>query len=165
MKDPMEYAAPSDKETPRFVMDLEGAKSFLRDLEAYPLRKRICICGHPVQAHHFNSANGYDCKPGRIWCLCTKPEPVFCASDARLFQRATKGVGYKHALGTGIAALTEKGGSGEWMVQLSCEVRGCEEKEITVACMTEDNRVSAKPTKHSRFICHKHAWDLGGWML
>lgn len=155
----------NESASPTFVMNQELASSYLENLDKYPKNKRICICGHPVNSHHFDTKSGYSCTPGNIWCRCARPEPVYCASDARFFLRSTSGFGFRHALAMGIAALTKKGGNGQWMVNLFCEINGCKELEITVACLTEDNRVTAKSTKYSRFLCHKHCWELGGWML
>jgi hypothetical protein len=148
-----------------FTYDQEFAAEYLENLEKYPIRKRICICGHPVNSHHFNSSAGYSCTPGNIWCRCIRPTPVYFASDARLFLRSTQGMGIKHALGTGIAALRKRGGSGEWLIPLSCSVRECLEPEITIACIDSEGRVTNKSTQSSVLLCRGHAWEMGGWRL
>ena len=148
-----------------FKFNQEFAAKYLENLAEYPVRKRICICGHPVNSHHFSPVSGYSCTPGNIWCRCIHPSPVFFASDARLFLRSTNGVGVKHALGTGVAALEKRGGTGTWLVGLSCAVTDCTNPDITVACVDQEGRVMDKSTKDSVFLCHKHAWDLGGWRL
>jgi hypothetical protein len=148
-----------------FTYNQEFAAKYLDNLAQYPIRKRICICGHPINSHHFSPVAGYSCTPGNIWCRCAHPSPVFFASDARLFLRSTNGVGVKHALGTGIAALEKRSGTGTWLVELICAVNDCKNPEITVACVDEEGRVMDKSTRDSVFLCHKHAWDLGGWRL
>lgn len=148
-----------------FKYDHEYASKYLENLEKYPIRKRICICGHPVNSHHFSSTLGYSCTPGNIWCRCTRPAPVYFASDARLFLRSTHGTGIKHALGTGIAALRKRGGSGEWLIPLSCAVEGCLGLELTIVCLDSEGRVLDKSTENSVLLCSSHAWELGGWRL
>ena len=146
----------------RFTMDQTAAEQYLEFITKYPIQKQVCICGHTVNAHKFSSTRGYSCRPGNIWCWCTKPDAVYFASNARFFMRATHGMGVKHALGLGIAAMLKAGHSGEWLVEPKCAVIDCSEFETTVACVDPNNRVVASSTKTSVFLCHKHASELGG---
>lgn len=150
---------------PKFKMDMEQASTYIDELRQFPPKKRICICGHTVRVHNFDPTHGYSCSPGQIWCRCSHPVAVYCASDARFFMRSTHGVGAKHALGLGIATLTKRGGSGEWMVPLACAVKDCANMELTVACVNEDSKVVDVTTPNSVLICHDHARELGGWRL
>jgi len=158
---PLEYLKPE----PAFTFDREHAFEYLGNLEEFPIRKRICICGHPVNSHHFSSSTGYSCTPGNIWCKCERPTPAYFASDARFFLRSTHGYGIKHALGTGIAALTKRGGTGTWLIPLGCAVKDCAGKEITIACLDDQNRIMDRSTPNSILLCHSHAWELGGSRL
>lgn len=151
--------------TARFVMNAAGAEHHIDELNAFPMRKRICICGHTITAHSFDPKFGYVCKPGQIWCKCERPYAVYCASDARHFMRSTHGVGFRHALGLGIASLERKGGTGTWMVPLSCMVAECQKMELTVACVDENSQVMDRTTPFSAFLCPEHVWELGLWRL
>lgn len=146
-------------------MDNELAQEYVEFLSKYPLRKQICICGHTVNSHHFRSDSGYTCKPGNIWCECEKPNPVFFASDARCFMRSTHGIGMKHALGLGIAALKSKKGVGEWLIQLKCAVVNCNNLEILIACLDRSGRIIAKSSPHSVFLGREHAIEFGAALL
>lgn len=167
MTDPknLEPSGQNSQPEPSFSYDQEFASKYLDNLENYPIRKRICICGHPINSHHFSPVAGYSCTPGNIWCRCLRPMPAFFASDARLFLRSTNGYGVKHALGTGIAALRKRNGSGTWLIPPSCAVKDCPGTEITIACLDGEGRVMDKSTQNSVMLCHQHAWDMGGWRL
>ena len=154
-----------DLAEPKFVMDLEAAKEYVEFLAKYPRHKQICICGHTINSHTFSTGGGYSCHTANVWCYCSMPTPVFYASDARVFKRSTHGFGRKHALGLGIASLHARGGTGEWLIAMKCEASDCTETELTVACLDSQNLVVAKSTENSRLLCHKHAWELGGWRL
>ena len=155
----------NDPDEPVFAVDMGKAHEYIEELKRFPLRKRICICGHTVSVHSFDPVYGYSCSPGQIWCRCNYPVPVYCASDARFFMRSTHGAGMRHALSLGIAALTKKGGSGEWMMPLACAFKECRETEITVACVNENRQVVTQTTPTSVFLCRKHVLELGGRLL
>lgn len=165
LESPLPESGVERREVPEFKMNLERAEEHLNDLEKYPISKRICICGHTEKSHIFDSSSGFSCQPGNVWCHCRRPIVVYFASDARCFSRATHGIGFKHALGIGIADLHRKKKSGEWLVPLRCWIPDCKGLEITVACLDRDGRVFNKSTESSVLLCHQHAMELGGSRL
>jgi hypothetical protein len=116
----------------------------VRLLAKHPRNKQICICGHNINSHEYSPTLGYSCRSGNIWCECAAPLAVYSASDARLFKRSTHGFGKKHALGLGIASLLERNGHGEWLIVPKCEVGGCLNTELTIACLDRNNQVVEK---------------------
>jgi hypothetical protein len=162
---PNEVQGDVPQSQPDFILNQEIAEKYLSDLERYPLSKRICICGHTVKSHRLVPSRGYSCEPGNVWCYCPKPLEVYFASDARCFSRATHGVGMKHALGLGIADLKRKKKTGHWLIPIGCWVQGCQESDITVACLTNEGFVTNKSTSQSALICRKHVLDFGGSLL
>lgn len=161
----MNYEMPVDSSQlvqPVFSMDRVAALRHLEEIRKYPIQKRVCICGHTVNSHKFEPNFGYICKPGNIHCRCSGPSPVLCASNAKPFLRSTHGYGYKHALGLGIAALEDLGGSVEWMIDLQCQVMNCTAVEVTITCLNDMSRVVAESTPRSAFLCKTHLLELGG---
>ena len=153
------------EQLPFFDLDLGIAFKYIENLEQYPVRRRICICGHTVKSHTFSTFTGYTCKIGNINCNCEMPIPVYFASDARPFKRSTHGFGIKHALGLGIATLLMRKGSGTWLVQPFCQVPECKDLDITVACLDETGKVVNQSTSRSAFLCQRHVLELGGSRL
>lgn len=151
--------------TPRFAMNEGSAMDYVRFLQKYPRNKQVCICGHNINSHTYSSQLGYACRSGNIWCECDTPMAVYAASDARVFKRSTHGYGRRHALGLGIATLIERGGTGEWIMDMVCSIRDCNETNLTVACLDKDGQVVPQSTKHSVLICHNHATIFGAWKL
>lgn len=128
-----------------FDLDLEEAKEYnaIYRQESRSLDRRICICGHAMSRHHFNTATGgHYCKPGQLACACIQQRPVIEVPNTRYFMRKSHGSGPKHALVLGIVAAMEAMGEEftsrrEWLVPELCDFCGKESKFYPVRVTPE----------------------------
>jgi hypothetical protein len=155
-----------ESKAPYLAIDQVVASEYLEYITKYPRSKQICICGHTVNSHHFwESSEGYTCKPNNSYCPCASVNPVYFASNAGFFKRASHGPGMKHALTLGIVAMTKAGFSGEWLVPLRCRFDNCNDPDIVPAPVTLEKRVSARPCEINVFLCRNHVIELGGDLI
>ena len=119
----------------------------------YLVDKRICLCGHSITKHKDVNDNkyrddfgngGWMCKPSAKVCLCNIPYPVKEVSDTRFFLRRTTGAGKLHALLKGMSTLATKGGTGRWLVTLTCAKcnESGDDKGISPVPLTKQGRES-----------------------
>ena len=143
--------------------EIQLALTYVSRMDKWPRHKQICICGHTLNSHHYESVSKkYSCEPANFYCACTQEEPVYCASDSRWFKRSTHGVGKKHALVLGIAGLELRGGTGEWMVPPKCQIPECRGVEISIACADLKGRIVPHTAERSLLLCKDHIRALGG---
>ncbi len=143
--------------------EIQLALTYVGIMDRWPRHKQICICGHTLNSHRYNSVtSSYSCEPANFFCACIQEEPVYCASDSRWFKRSTHGVGKKHALVLGIASLERRGGTGEWLVAPQCQIPGCRGVEISIACVDLKGRIVPHTAERSLLLCKDHVKSLGG---
>lgn len=150
---------------PYFDVDQVSASKYLDYLAKYPRSKQICICGHTVTSHRFETSIGYTCKPNSNYCPCQKVQPVYFAGNARHFKRSTHGPGMKHALSLGIVAMRKSGAEGKWLVDLKCMFPECANPDIVPAPLTKDQRVPDRATPINLLLCRSHVVDFGGDLI
>lgn len=145
-----------------FDLGPDGGYDYLEFISQFPLKKQICMCGHSVNSHHYSTySRTYVCRTGTVWCRCQYPKPALAASNAFDFKRSTRGVGVKHALGLGVAALLKRGGSATWLVDLVCAVTDCNAVDVKIVCLDKDSHAVPHSEVHSVFLCREHLIQFG----
>lgn len=98
----------------RDVLELEAQETEERRLGRNSARL-ICACGHSLARHRQFEGMTPRCQPSSMSCPCKLVRPVVLVSNSKWFVRKTTGVGSRHALGLGLAALEMHGGTWEWV--------------------------------------------------
>lgn len=140
-----------------FDLDAESIRSQLADKGIQSNSRLICVCGHPVNAHHTLSQNHSGCFPARMYCPCRAPMAVTRVSNSRFFKAKTRGWGERHALSIGLLKLYDSGGFAEALDGIGCF--GCESHgpALIPTSMDEFGLVLEYPGQVNALLC-RNCW-------
>lgn len=135
---------------------------FVEEHDRKPVGREVCLCGHALNKHTELVPGVITCVTARIWCPCQTPSPVIAVQDTRYFMRTTYGYGPKHALSTGLYALTRRGKWSHLVCGPRCFRCSDARTELAPAAIDAYGRISTKPTPQNVLLCPRCILDLLG---